>query len=213
MRKYGGLMTLALIAAAGAGLYYWLSSSGLLTVATTAKASPAMVEPTPEILSKDTLMDPKLDPLGRATISEKLALKQNAEALQAAGKAKPAPKDPSYQPESMQGVGGAYEVQTGIFPGSEGMVRPDTATINNHWVGLVNGTPVVVLAGSEPDAAGKGVLVIIAGEGAVLSGFQKLQAPENAGSLTIQAEQDGLLVLSDASGQTFIFNPQTMQFE
>jgi hypothetical protein len=154
------------------------------------------------------LMDPKLDLQSREMLIEKIELENRVAANQKSGEEKPAPKTQANQivaaaaPEQLQ-------VETGIFEGSEGMVRPEKAAISNYWRGVLNEKIYIAFAGSKAgdDKQGMIVLVTTSQDPAVNDiNFEDYFAPVNGGQLRVMEAKDGVLVLQQASGALIKFD-------
>ncbi len=164
-------------------------------------------------INPERLFDPALDPQSRSALSEKLEIENRRTADSSAGAGNPAPKTPGMvtpAPGLAAAAGG--EVQSGIYPGSDGMVRPDDAQINNYWVGTVGGQVLVVLAGSEPDDAGKGLVILLTSDGFSVTGRQRVQAPGGIGSLKVTQADSERLMMQDNQGNTITFDLASRSF-
>jgi hypothetical protein len=169
--------------------------------------------PTPEIISAERLFDPALDPQSRASVAEKLEMKTRQAADLAAGEANPAPKDkmPPTPTVEKQLLANATAL-SGIFSGSEGMVKPDQAAINNYWQGSLNGRATMVLAGSEPQDTTQGLVIVVSSDGFAVSDYQVIDAPAGVSSLTVVDALETTLVLQDLDGTRLVFDLPTLSF-
>lgn len=171
--------------------------------------------PTPglPILSEERLFDPKLDVDSRAALTEKLEMQEQIEADRAAGAAAPAPKD---QPSLLPNVAGAKDVtgqpESGIFPGSDGMVKPEVANILNYWVGSVDGQTLIVMAGSEPENGAMGLVIVMVNDGFSVSGYRHITAPDGVQALRVTRQDEMMLVLEDAQSRTVKFDLSRLEF-
>ena len=160
------------------------------------------------------LMDPALDPQSREMLIEKIELEKRAEANQKAGEANPAAKTPSDQ-LSVAAVPAQLQVETGIFEGSEGMVRPDQAVIANYWRGILNGKVLIAFAGSKVDNDKQGMIVLVTAslDPAVSdTTFENFLAPPEGGKLRVIDAKDGVLSLQRANGTPIKFDLNTKTF-
>lgn len=165
------------------------------------------------IVSEQRLFDPNLDPQSRESLSEKIAIQTRTAADQAAGEANPASKDkvPPLPAQPQQAVAGP-QAQAGIFNGSEGMVKPEQAQINNYWQGEIDGKPTMVLAGAEPQDSGKGLVIVVISDGFSVTGFRIVPAPEGIGSLKAVDFTPQTLILEDTNGNRLTFDLKTQTF-
>ncbi|HMN62583.1 MAG TPA: hypothetical protein PJ988_19620 [Anaerolinea sp.] len=165
------------------------------------------------IVSEQRMFDPNLDPQSRESLSEKIAIQTRTAADQAAGEANPAPKDkvPPLPAQPQQAVAGP-QAQVGIFNGSEGMVKPEQAQINNYWQGEIDGKPTMVLAGAEPQDSAKGLVIVVTSDGFSVTGFHIIPAPEGVSSLKAVDYTPQTLFLEDANGNRLTFDLKTQAF-
>lgn len=102
----------------------------------------------------------------------------------------------------------------GIFEGSEGLVRPSLAQINNTWQAERSGSLYQVFAGSLPDQPEQGLLIVsqIAPDRPV--GEREVYlAPSNAGSLRILSVDGQTLRLEGASGMKLSFDLDSRTYQ
>lgn len=161
------------------------------------------------------LVNPQLDTASRESLMKKIEMAERVEKEQQSGETAPAPKltfEVSSQPE----VKALTEVESGIFPGSEGMIRPSQAQINNYWQGSVDGQSVMVFAGAATDNPNQGLVVVVTAslDPAVSDiHFETVLAPGETGTLRVDTESDGLLTLETLNGTELIFNLNEKTFE
>jgi hypothetical protein len=197
---WGALALLILAAGAWAASRMIVQVSANLTAEQKSMASTGKNPPVDNMQQK--LMDPKLDPAARESLMEKIDLAQKADADQKAGETGPAPKaapDFGSQPQSKV----MTQVETGIFPGSEGMIRPSQAQINNYWQGLVGGQIVMVFAGASAEDPNQGLVVVVttsADPNVSDIQFKTVTAPGASGSLRVVDEGDGVIRLQNPQG-------------
>jgi hypothetical protein len=160
------------------------------------------------------LLDPKLNPESREILIKKIEILRLEEEQHQAGKKAPAPKgvEPTFetQPQAMA----VAEIESGIYNGSEGMIRPSQAQINNYWQGLLEGEVTLVFAGAAADDPEQG-LVIVMNVSADSNGdvrFTRITAPSRGGALTVIAEEDGVIRLEAAGGDVLRFSPRSKTF-
>ncbi|MBN1149045.1 MAG: hypothetical protein JXA78_17435 [Anaerolineales bacterium] len=97
-----------------------------------------------------------------------------------------------------------HPIETGIFEGQPGTYyRPSEAKIENHWKGIVNGEPIIVMAGawiSDPD---QGFITVI---DRYMSGRNYFPSPTKSGALRIVDAQGSRLVIQQANNdRTVLF--------
>ena len=102
----------------------------------------------------------------------------------------------------------------GIFEGSEGMVRPSVAQIQNGWQGSRGGSVFQVFVGATAQEPARGVLL-----GAQIANDQPAAArdtylaPDGAASLRIlEVDENGLLLETDTENRLY-FDLATRQFQ
>lgn len=164
---------------------------------------------------KESLFDPALDVTMRESLTEKIELSQKAQQAVLDSLASPAPKTaPALPAFSMNAVMGEWQSASGIYEGSDGLVRPEDATIANYWQGVVAGRGMAVLAGADATDSSQSLLIILTtelpdGE----STYQRILLKEKAGKIRILQADFPRLVLQSAEGQQWIFNVETLSFE
>ena len=216
MRRILPWIILVVILAAGS-LAVWraVGASNILSAALSRSESPASVVSTPvtKPVNPENLFDPNLDPQSRSALSEKLALESKQEDDRAAGAANPAAKTTNQGIAAPNSADSLAQVASGIFPGSDALVKPEEARINNYWQGVINGQVLVVLAGSAPDDESKGLVVVLTSDGFSLTGYKQIPAPEGIASLSVIEAAADHLILQDAQGKQLTFNLTMLTFE
>lgn len=201
-----------LILAGGLYLVKWVAAEkATLDNAQKLVAQPSPTRVVPPV-SQERLFDPNLDVASRAALSEKLEMQKRSEADRAFGANAPADKanlaalpnpgikDMAAQPES------------GIFPGSDGMVRPEEADILNYWVGSQAGQALIVMAGSEPGAPERGLVIVMVNDGFSLTGYQRIAAPDGVQALKVIEQEGSLLVMEDSTMRQVRFDLTKLAF-
>lgn len=108
----------------------------------------------------------------------------------------------------------AQPLWEGRFEGSEGMVRPGTARINNGWQGTSGGAAYQVFAGSTPLDPPRGLLLVAQlNEDLPTAQREVYLAPEGTLSLKIVALRDNLLLLETDTNHRLYFDLVTRQFQ
>lgn len=216
MRRFIPWIILIVVLAVGSlAVWRWVGASNFVSMALSRSESAARTVSTPvtKPIDVENLFDPSLDPQARSALSEKLDMETRLEDDRSAGAANPAPKTSSQGIAAPNSADALAQVETGIFPGSDAMVKPEEARINNYWQGVVNGQVLVVLAGSAPDDESKGLLVILTSDGFSLTGYKQIPAPDGSSSLTVLEAAADHLVLQDSQGKQLIFNLTSLAFE
>ena len=103
--------------------------------------------------------------------------------------------------------------ETLLFEGSEGLVQPSTASVQNGWQGTVDGTRLQLFAGAAADDPRQGVLILVtfdtAAGGRSMAVFT---APQKQGWLRIVSVQDGLFELISEDGLTSYYDLRSGEF-
>lgn len=161
------------------------------------------------------LMDPGLDLQSRESLIEKIELQKRAEANLQVGKDNPAPKTPSNQ-VNPGAIPAQLKVESGIFEGSEGMIRPDQAVITNYWRGVLNGKILIAFAGSKAGDENQGMIILVTAslDPAVSdTTFENFLAPSQAGKMRVVDMKDNhILELQPANGPMVKFDLNTKTF-
>ena len=215
MRRYIPLIVLIVVLVAGSlAVWRWVGASSLISTAFSRSeiAAPAAA-PVTKPIDAENLFDPNLDPPARSALSEKLDMQSQLDDDRTAGAANPAPKTTNQGIAAPNSADALVQVETGIFPGSDAMVKPEEARINNYWQGVINGQVLVVLAGSAPEDESKGLLVILTSDGFSLTGYQQVFAPDGITSLSVTEATADQLILQDTQGKQLTFNLTSLAFE
>lgn len=103
--------------------------------------------------------------------------------------------------------------ETVLFEGSEGLISPATAAVQNGWQGSVEGVRLQLFAGAEAANPRQGVLILVTfEEGAGGRTLRVFSAPQPHGWLRIVSVQDGVVELRSEDGGTSYFNLRTLEF-
>lgn len=127
----------------------------------------------------------------------------------------PLPKDATPTPSAVvaQAVISTPEIAQGIFEGSQGLVKPSTATIANMWQGWLNGTGYQVFAGSQPDQPEAGLVIVVTLDpGSPTGSAVKYPAPEGVDSLRILNVNGPAISLQSKSGARLTFDLSTKTY-
>jgi hypothetical protein len=153
------------------------------------------------------LFDPKLDVASRESLMEKIDLQKKADADREAGISNPAPKDATGALPQANSAMAQAENSSGIYEGSDAIVKPDEAQVNNYWQGKLGDLDTVVLAGSVPNDPTQGLILLISsGSGAQTGSYERFLTPEKNGSLRIVSVHDTRIVLQTANGGQIQFD-------
>ncbi len=180
-------------------------------------AAVPMVVATPSVKKdmQSQLMDPGLDLKSREMAIEKIEIEKRLDDIQKLGEANPAPKIQKKQ-AAAGAIPAQLQVETGIFEGSEGMIRPSQATILNYWRGVVNGKILMAFAGAKANAEQKGmvILMVTSLDPAVSDTvFETYVDPAQRGHLRVVDAKDGILSLQRANGDLIKFDLNKKTFE
>ena len=161
------------------------------------------------------LMDPGLDLKSREMAIEKIEIEKRLDDSQKLGEVSPAPKIQKKQ-AAAGAIPAQLQVETGVFEGSEGMIRPSQATILNYWRGVVSGKILMAFAGAKADADQKGVVILMTTslDPAVSDTvFETYVDPAQRGHLRVVDVKDGILSLQRANGDLIKFDLAKKAFE
>lgn len=214
-RKWGWIAGVIFVVFVGGWLVYRVVSVALVNAveASSKEALPGQTVTPPErLVSKERLLDPNLDVQSRASLAEKLELQQRLEENQKAGEVAAAPKNkpPEFSGPGMKGM--EETPMSGVFPGSDGMVRPEEAEIINYWAGSFGGSGWTVLAGSMPQDPSRGVVIVLKNDGFSLTDYQFIAAPEDVEQLRVVSAENGMILLEDRQGRKLKFDLSSMRF-
>jgi hypothetical protein len=176
---------------------------------------PTVVDPRVQEL-RNELDNKALDKAARESIEEKLKMAERIAAERFAGAAQPRDEKtaPALPPGPLLSAEEALNVPEGIFEGSQGLIRPSMAQINNGWQGVRSGEVWQVFAGALADDAAQGLVIIFRENPEKMNRtLLEIQAPGKTGSLSILSVKDHLMVLQTGSGSQLTLNLDTLSFE
>lgn len=193
--------------------------SRLLPTSDTALIGAVKARATPVVLSgpasmQATLMDPAVDLAGRETLMEKIEIRKRVDDNEKAGQSKPGDKTSPVQ-AAPQAVMAASQVETGIFEGSEGMIRPEQAAIQNYWRGVVDGKVIMLMAGASAQDPNQGLVVRIEASLDPADNsiqFEFFNSPRKDGSLRVSEVKGNLVTLQAPGGAILQFDLQKRTF-
>jgi hypothetical protein len=172
-----------------------------------------------EILQlKQLLASEDLSDEARRSLEEKLEMAERLAAQRAGtGELRSTKVAPEVPPVELFGIQqqGEPEDDEGIYEGSEGIIRPSLADINNVWQGTRGGMYMQVFAGSFSEMrGGEGVVIVIDLQPDHPSGpMTTYPAPAGAGALRILEVGETAVVLTTESGERLEFNLISRTFE
>jgi hypothetical protein len=175
-------------------------------------ASGRMQEPEPTLdppqarieTLQTALQEPRLDAQARQSLQEKLDMAVRI-ATQKAVAAEVTPVQSMDQATSTPYP--TPNLEAGIFEGSDGIIRPSQAAVQNGWQGSLDGNIVQVFAGADAVDATRGVLIVISPASGQTGRTMKVySAPEPHGWLRIEAAVDGIFDLVSEDGVRYQFN-------
>ncbi len=179
----------------------------------------AETTPVPEYLQglEEKMFDPAIDAQGRASLAEKIEMYKTAEAIRQNGLAAPASKDPAQaQAPDMaapQGAG-AGELPSGIFEGSDGMVRPEEGRILNYLQrNGEDGSSLLVFAGHSAVNEQEGLIIIASLNSArEMVEYVHYTHAAQVGALRILADEGGRIQLQATDESIWYFDLATRTF-
>ncbi len=205
----------AIFLVAGVVLSHWKAASG--------QSAPGMPTVIPGYANADQSMiqglrqaldSSRLNSAERQALQKKLAYTERLATQRAARPEARGPKGRLVPPVPMPQaeVISSAEPAERIIPGSEGLVHPWEASINNLWEGSYNNVPYQVLAGSSADDPTQG-LVILIDYSAGRPAQQTYRAPAHSGALQIVARQGGRLQCVAKGGAALFFDMESRTFQ
>ncbi len=199
-----------ILLAAGLILSRWRAASGQSVPTASGPADSGNADQVIIQGLRRALSSSRLDAADRQALEKKLAYSERL-AQQRAVKPQdhqPKPKDALVAPVQIPRADGfSTQPAEQIISGSEGLVHPWEASINNLWEGTYNGVPYQVLAGSVPNDPSQGLVIVIESPSGQAQPFQHTyRAPAHSGALRIVARQDGRLQCAAADGSTLFFD-------
>lgn len=180
-------------------------------------ASAEELEPTEGSVSEDSslerqVLNTQISADIRASLEEKIELSRNLNEQMVNLSIPSAEKIPP-RFNAMLGSGGETEsFETGIFPGSDGMIKPEQAKINNYWQGQAGNEKIFIFAGSLPDDETAGRVVCIRINAADVMANPSVtifDTPISNGSLRVMDSSDGTIALNAADGTAYFFDLAT----
>jgi hypothetical protein len=181
-------------------------------------ASGRMQEPEPtlapdqaQIATLQTeLQDPRLDAQMKQSLQEKLDMA----VLIATNQAIAAAVTPIFAlAEATSTPYPTPNLEAGLFEGSDGIIQPSLAAVQNGWQGMLDGNIVQVFAGSEPVDTNQGLIIVIApGGGQAARTMDVYPAPEPHGWLRIEMVEDGTLKLVSQDGIRYHFDLRKKEY-
>jgi hypothetical protein len=164
-----------------------------------------------EVVKLSAMLDrPGMSTLARASLQEKLEMAERMAAQQAAGAAQPrTAKSAPVQPKTALNIEvEPQEFFEGIVEGSDGMIRPSLADVQNLWQGTRAGNQFQVFAGAYSlELGGEGVVILVD-----LSSSEPYwspivyPAPVGTGPLRIVDISDTHVILTTQSGAPLTFH-------
>jgi len=173
------------------------------------KSIAAAAELPPSERMQQQLLDPRLDAAARESLMEKIEMAKNSEQQQSAAETiAPAPKQaPDFAGDALMKA--LPQVESGIFPGPEAMIRPSLVQVSNFWQGVRDGQIVMAFAGAQSENPRQGLVVIATTSLDPSVGdiqFETFLAPGETGSLRVVEEKNGVLALEARDGARLSFD-------
>lgn len=144
--------------------------------------------------------------------SEKEALQAHMETIRQM--VPPAPKDPKAGPEVPHGlvIEESPVSSEGIYEGSGGLIRPSFINVQNMWERRDGGAGMQVFAGSEPEEASQGIIIVIDARELGRRDTQSYLAPGKTGPLRILSVEAGVVTLLQDDGSIIAFDLESRLF-
>jgi len=145
--------------------------------------------------------------------SEKEALQAHMESVRQ--QVTPAPKDPDAGPEIPYGLMVADQPDDsseGIYEGSGGLIRPSYINVQNMWERRDGSAGMQVFAGSDPEDASQGLIIVIDVREMGQREMQSYPAPGRTGPLRILSVEAGVVTLLQDNGATITFDLESRLF-
>lgn len=160
------------------------------------------------------LLNPAVDQPGREALIEKIEIQNREDALQKSGEENPASKTNAPEVASSK-VQTELSVETGIFEGSEGMVRPEQGNIQNYWRGIVDGKIVMLMAGAKAGDDTIGLVVVITASSDPVDNqvaIDYIPALVRSGSLRVVSVKNNIANLQTFRGEILHFDVKKHEF-
>lgn len=168
---------------------------------------------------RKALANQALSAVDRAALEKKLELIDRLVTQRANGQGKAGSKGsgsliPPVLPPQSQPPVGILPGQDEIMEGSEGLVRPWEAAIQNLWQGERGGVYYQALAGAAPDDPSQGLILLIESRQQQNQRIQHFYlAPSSTGALRVISARGMQLILSTANGGQVIFDLSARTFQ
>jgi hypothetical protein len=198
-----------------------LSLALILTLPQIAGAKPAAVKaatPVPLYLQglESKMFDPAVDARGRQSLKEKITMYKLSVSQQEAGLAAPAGKDPSTVqfPEGGDISAQPQVLPAGIYPGSDGLIKPQEGNIRNYFQQQTeDGSVLVLFAGGSPEDDSQGLIIWMGLDAALeVVEYRHYLHEAKVGAFTIlEASGERLTLLAD-NQTTWYFDLSTQTF-
>jgi len=161
---------------------------------------------------QDSLASPDLNQEARSMLQGKLDNTQRMIAEQAAGRARPAPKDAKALPAMSKVLNPDF--QAGIFDGAGGVFHSWEGDFQNHWQGIVDGQFVFVSGGSLSDDLSQGIVMVMSVSADRLNVQKNIyRSPAGTGSLQVVRVEWPDIYLASQNGQNLVFDIRSNLFK
>ncbi len=206
------LAGLSILLVAGFAFTRWQNASGSLQAQSAVPANPdqQFIDGLQQMLAKNDL---SLE--DRANLQKKLEMMQRLESQrQASPRSGSKPTGPNVPPVKAPQSLIAPPPQEGIFDGSGALVHDWQANIINMWQKTLGNQSYQVLAGSLPDDATQGLLIVMVSQNKVLGREEQTYlTPTKSGALHITTVSGAMLSLLDANGGAWTFDLTSRAFQ
>jgi len=208
MKKFSGISLVILALLFLAVTLFWLS--GRAGRAFGADFQPTLSPDLAQIATLQAALDSgQGDSLVRRSLEEKLEMAvriatQKAQALQVT---------PEVEIQQVMTPYPTPLFETVLFEGSEGLIQPSVADVQNGWQGVIDGTRLQMFAGADAADARQGVLILITFD-AITGGrsMAVLPALQPQGWLRIVSVEDGIFEPVSQVGATLYFDFRTLEY-
>lgn len=203
---------LGILLVAGFVFAQWQNVSGSLQAQSAGPSNPdqQFILGLQGMLAKDNLSAED-----RASLQKKLEMMQRLENQRQPNSAQRSskPTGPNVAPNRSSTFLQVPPPEEGIFEGSGTLVHPWQANVLNFWQKTIDNKTYQVLAGSLPDEASQGLLIVMVSQNKALGREQQTYfTPEKTGALHITSVSGTTLSLLDASGAAWTFDLNTRTF-
>lgn len=163
---------------------------------------------------REQLQSDTLSAEGRRSLEEKLVMAERMATQRAVGAQSGGSKDAPPLPLSAPAAATEAPLVEGIFPGSQGLIKPSQADVLNVWQGERDGVLYQVFAGSTATEPRQGALIVAQeNPDKPVREQQGYLAPTGITSLRILSVEGMRVLLETDLGGSLTFDLETRSFE